>query len=162
MKINSVQTHSNSFRRNINNHTVVAVGSDHAGFNLKGKVVEHLKEEGYDVKDVGCYSTESCDYPVFAHDVAKKVSQDEADFGILVCGTGIGMSIAANRHKGIRAAVVGDPFSAQATRAHNNSNILCLGERVLQENAALDIVDTWLNTEFSGEEKHQRRIDLIG
>ena len=156
MKIASIQAHPYSFKGN----KTIAVASDHGGFNLKSKVVEHLKEKGYKVNDIGCDSVKSCNYPDFAHNVAQKVTKGEADLGILVCGTGIGMSIAANKHEGIRASAVENAFSAKATKAHNDSNILCLGERVLGDGVALDIVDNWLNTEFEGG-RHQNRIDLI-
>ena len=109
---------------------------------------------------MGTYSTDSCDYPIIAQKVAKEVVAGNADKGILICGTGIGMSIAANKIKGIRAALCSDTFSARATRAHNNSNILCLGQRAIGECLALDIVDVWLHTEFEGG-RHQRRIDEI-
>ncbi len=138
----------------------IAIGSDHGGFEYKEKIKEYLKSKGYDFVDVGTYSTDSCDYPVIAKDVANKVVSGDVDRGILICGTGIGMSITANKVKGIRAALCGDTFSARATRAHNNSNILCLGERVIGIQLALDIVDIWLNTDFEGG-RHQRRIDMI-
>ena len=134
----------------------VAIGSDHGGFRYKGIIEDYLKSKDIDFVDVGTNSTESCDYPIFA----KKVAKGEVDRGILICGTGIGMSITANKVTGIRAALCGDTYSARATRAHNNSNVLCLGERVIGENLALDIVDVWLNTPFEGG-RHQRRIDMI-
>ena len=109
----------------------IVIGSDHAGFNLKNKVIEHLKEQGYDPHDVGTYSTDSCHYPDFAEKVADAVASGEYERGILVCGTGIGMSMAANKHKGIRAACCSDTFSARLTRLHNDANILCFGERVV-------------------------------
>ncbi len=138
----------------------IAIGSDHGGFRYKGMIEEYLKSKGVEFVDVGTNSAESCDYPVYAKKVAEKVANGEVDRGILICGTGIGMSITANKVKGIRASLCGDTFSARATRAHNNSNILCLGERVIGENLALDIVDIWLNTPFEGG-RHQRRIDMI-
>lgn len=138
----------------------IAIGSDHGGFRYKGIIEEYLKSKGVEFVDVGTNSTESCDYPVYAKKVAEKVANGEVDRGILICGTGIGMSITANKVKGIRASLCGDTFSARATRAHNNSNILCLGERVIGENLALDIVDIWLSTPFEGG-RHQRRIDMI-
>lgn len=138
----------------------IAIGSDHGGFEYKNKIVDYLKAKGYSVEDVGTYSTDSCDYPLIAKDVAQKVASKEFDRGILVCGTGIGMSIVANKFKGIRASVCGDKFSAQATRAHNDSNILCMGQRVIPFDLALEITDIWLNTEFEGG-RHKRRVDMI-
>ena len=119
-----------------------------------------LRRCGLNGIDVGTYTTESCDYPLIAKNVAEKVASGVANRGILICGTGIGMSIAANKVQGIRAALCGDTYSARATRAHNDSNILCLGERVIGENLALDIVDIWLKTDFEGG-RHTRRIDMI-
>ena len=138
----------------------VAVGSDHGGFEYKAKIIDYLKEHNFEYEDVGTFTKDSCDYPIIAKKVANKVVSGEADKGILICGTGIGMSITANKVKGIRAALCSDTFSARATRAHNNSNILCLGERVIGDCLALDIVDVWLYTEFEGG-RHQRRIDEI-
>ncbi len=138
----------------------IAIGSDHGGFRYKRSIIDFLKSKEIDVTDVGTYSEESCDYPDIARKVASKVVSGDVDRGILICGTGIGMSIAANKVKGIRASLCGDTFSARATRAHNNSNILCLGERVIGESLAMDIVDVWLNTEFEGG-RHQRRVDSI-
>lgn len=138
----------------------IAIGSDHGGFEYKSEIIDYLKENGYTYTDVGTYSKESCDYPIIAKKVAQKIVSGEADRGILICGTGIGMSIAANKVKGIRAALCSDTFSAKATRAHNNSNILCLGQRAIGDCLALDIVTVWLNTEFEGG-RHQRRIDEI-
>lgn len=137
----------------------IVIGSDHGGFNLKGTIIEYLKSNNIDFTDVGTYSTESCDYPEIAKKVANKVVEENCR-GILVCGTGIGMSISANKVKGIRASLCGDTFSAKYTRLHNNSNILCLGERVIGKGLALEIVDIWLKTEFEGG-RHQRRIDMI-
>ena len=139
----------------------IVVGADHGGFAYKQKIVEFLKKKGITVEDYGTYSEESCDYPVFAKKVAQAVASGEFDRGILICGTGIGMSIAANKVKGIRAALCGDTFSAHATREHNDSNILCLGARVIGDELALDIVNVWINTEFSKQERHQRRIDML-
>ena len=138
----------------------VAVGSDHGGFEYKAKIIDYLKEHNFEYEDVGTFTKDSCDYPIIAKKVATKVVSGEADKGILICGTGIGMSITANKVKGIRAALCSDTFSARATRAHNNSNILCLGERVIGDCLAIDIVDVWLHTEFEGG-RHQRRIDEI-
>ena len=140
--------------------TKIAIGSDHGGFEYKAKIIDYLKEHNFEYEDMGTYTTESCDYPVIAKKVANEIVSGKADKGILVCGTGIGMSIAANKVKGIRAALCSDTFSARATRAHNNSNILCLGQRAIGECLALEIVDVWLHTEFEGG-RHQRRIDKI-
>lgn len=137
----------------------IIIGSDHGGFRLKNDIIAHLKDKGFDVVDMGCETEESCDYPPIAQAVAKSVLSDNVR-GILVCGTGIGMSISANRFEGIRASLCSDTFSARMTRMHNNSNILCLGQRVLGAGLALDIVDIWLDTEFEGG-RHQRRIDMI-
>ena len=136
----------------------IVIGSDHGGYSLKNKIIEHLKEQGIEVSDLGCYSTESCDYPLVAKEVAKKVLETGCK-GILVCGTGIGMSIAANRFKGVRASHCTDTFTARMTRMHNDSNILCLGERITGSGLALDIVDIWIKTEFEGG--RQRRINII-
>lgn len=138
----------------------IAIGSDHGGYEYKEQIVSHLKEKGYECVDVGTYSTDSCDYPVIARAVTTKITTGEADRGILICGTGIGMSIVANKIKGIRAALCGDTFSARASRAHNNSNVLCLGERVIGINLAMDIVDIWLESKFEGG-RHQRRVDMM-
>ena len=139
--------------------TKILIASDHGGYNLKNVIINHLKKQSYDVEDFGCYNTESCDYPVYAKTVAEEVIKTNAK-GILVCGTGIGMSIAANRIKGIRASHCTDTYSAKMTRKHNDSNILCLGERITGNGLALEIVDTWLNTEFE-DDKHKKRIDMI-
>lgn len=137
----------------------IVIGSDHGGYSLKNKIIEHLKEQGIEVSDLGCYSTESCDYPLVAKEVAKKVLENGCK-GILVCGTGIGMSIAANRFKGVRASHCTDTFTARMTRMHNDSNILCLGERITGSGLALDIVDIWIKTEFEGG-RHTKRIDML-
>lgn len=138
----------------------IAIGCDHGGFNLKNEIIKHLSSKNIELKDFGTYTMESCDYPEIAKEVAENVSKKEFDFGILVCGTGIGVSIAANKVPGIRAALCHDTFSAHATREHNNANILTLGERVVGTGLALDIVDTFLNSKFQGD-RHQRRIDKI-
>ena len=139
--------------------TKIIIGSDHGGFKLKNEIIQHIEKLGYEVFDLGCYSTESCDYPLIAQTVAKKVLEEKSK-GILICGTGIGVSIAANRFSGIRASHCTDTFTARMTRMHNDSNILCLGERITGTGLALDIVDIWLNTEFEGG-RHQKRIDMI-
>ena len=138
----------------------IFIGSDHGGFNLKNLIVKHLTAQGADIQDCGCYTAEACDYPNIAKDVSQLVANNNNSLGILVCGTGIGMSIAANKIKGIRASLCGDTYSAKMTRLHNNSNILCLGERVLGNGLALEIVDIWLNTDFEAG-RHQRRIDML-
>jgi ribose 5-phosphate isomerase B len=138
----------------------VAIGCDHAGFELKEKIVEYLALKGYDYKDFGTYSVESCDYPKVAKTVAKAVADKSFERGILVCGSGIGVSIAANKVRGIRAALCWNMFTAKSSRSHNDSNILCLGQRVTEIDLAIDIVDTWLNTEFEGG-RHKVRVDMI-
>lgn len=140
---------------------IIAVGNDHAGYRMKLEIVQHLMKRGFEVKDTGCHSEESCDYPDFAKRVAKTVADGEAEKGILICGTGIGMSIAANKVPGIRAAVVTNEFMAQMTREHNDANVLCIGARVLDAETALKLVDIYLDTPFSGEEKHRRRISKL-
>lgn len=138
----------------------IALGSDHGGYGLKEAIKEMLKEKGIDFEDFGTYSTDSVDYPDFAEKVAGAVVSGNYDQGILCCGTGIGISIAANKMPGIRAALCGDCFSARMAREHNNANILCLGGRVVGTGLALQIVETWLKSEFQGG-RHQRRIDKI-
>ena len=138
----------------------IAVGSDHGGVDLKEEIIKFLKSENYDVKDFGTNSKESCDYPDYALPVAEAIVAKEFDFGILICGTGIGISIAANKVPGIRAALCSDTFSAHATREHNDANILTLGARVVGSGLALDIVKTFLSTKFEGD-RHQGRIDKI-
>lgn len=140
---------------------MIAIGSDHGGFELKKKLMEHLSERGLEYKDFGTYSSASCDYPVYAKAVARTVASGECDRGILICGTGIGVSMTANKVHGIRAALCGDCFSAEATRQHNDANILCMGARVVGEGLALKIADTFLDTPFSNDERHIRRISMI-
>ncbi len=135
----------------------IAIGSDHAGFSLKEVVRLHLEGLGHDVFDKGVHEKTSVDYPDFADAVTDSVLGGEAELGVLVCGTGIGMSMAANRRQGIRAAVVSDTFSARATRLHNDCNVLCLGERVVGPGLATDLVDAWLGAEFEGG-RHLRRV----
>jgi len=139
----------------------IALGSDHGGFTLKEQIKSYLIGKGYEVKDFGTYSPESVDYPTFGLKAALAVSKGECDKGIVICSTGIGISIAANKVKGIRAALCSDTFSARLTREHNDTNVLALGAFIVGEKLAYAIVDTWLGTEFSGEERHQRRIDEI-
>ncbi|GAB3058168.1 ribose 5-phosphate isomerase B [Salinicoccus sesuvii] len=138
----------------------VIIASDHGGFNLKASVVAALREKGVEITDFGPDSSDSVDYPDYARPVAEKVASGEFDRGILVCGTGIGMSISANKVKGIRCALVHDTFSAKATRAHNNSNMLAMGERVIGPGLAQDIVDVWLSTDYEGG-RHERRVCKI-
>ncbi|ENK1244073.1 ribose 5-phosphate isomerase B [Clostridium sp. FAM 1755] len=138
----------------------IALGSDHAGLPLKNEIIKHLKDKGIEIEDFGTYTEESCDYPDYAKKVAEKVAAKEFDFGILVCGTGIGISIAANKVKGIRAALCSDTFSAHACREHNNANILALGQRVVGVGLALDIVDNFLNAKFQGG-RHENRINKM-
>ncbi len=140
---------------------MIALGSDHGGYGLKQEVIKHLEERGIEYKDYGCYSEESCDYPIYGKKVAEAVVGGECEFGIIICGTGIGISISANKVPGIRAALCHDCFSAQATREHNNANILAMGARVIGPGLALKIVDTFLDTPFSNEERHVRRISMI-
>lgn len=139
----------------------VAIGCDHGGINLKPVLVDYLKKNAIEFKDFGCFSSESVDYNDYALAVSQSVADGEYDFGILICGTGIGMSIVANKVKGIRCGHCHDVFSAKMTRLHNNANVLALGERVVGAGLMLMIVDAFLNTEFSGDERHQRRVDKI-
>jgi len=136
------------------------VGSDHGGFEFKQLIIEFLKEICQEVDDTGCYSTDSVDYPDFADTVCRKVQSGECERGILICGTGIGMSIAANRHRDIRAALCHESYTARMSREHNDANVLCLGGRVLGPEIALDVVDTWVETEFAGG-RHQQRLDKL-
>ena len=138
----------------------IGVGSDHAGVNLKNKIAEFLKEKGYEVTDYGTNSTASCDYPVYAKAVAKSVANGENERGIICCGSGIGVSIAANKVKGVRAVLAHEPYSAMLSRLHNDANVLCLGERITGESLALDIVETWLHSEYEGG-RPQRRVDML-
>ncbi len=140
--------------------TKITVGCDHAGYLLKLKVIDHLKSRGIEVIDVGTHSTDSCDYPAIAHEVCKKIQEGVTALGILICGTGIGMSMAANKHRGIRAAACSDTFSARLTRLHNDANVLCFGERVVGQGLALDLVDAFIDADFEGG-KHGRRVDMI-
>ena len=138
----------------------VAIGSDHGGYQLKGEILAFLKEKGYEVKDFGTYGEESCDYADYSIVVAEAVAAKEFDFGILICGTGIGIGIAANKVPGVRAALCSDTFSAHATREHNDANILTLGQRVVGAGLALDIVNTFLTSKFEGD-RHIQRINKI-
>lgn len=138
----------------------IAIGSDHGGYILKEEIKKWLSENGYEYEDFGTHSTDSCDYPDIARAVARAVAAEPGRLGIIVCGTGIGVSIVANKVKGIRAALCNDTFSARASREHNNANILTLGERVIGRGLALDIVKVWLTSEFAGG-RHQTRVDKI-
>lgn len=138
----------------------IAIGADHGGFRLKEIIVQYLRGKNIEFVDFGTFDEESCHYPVFAKKVASAVSDGTCDKGILICGTGIGVSITANKFKGIRAALCGDTFSAKMSRAHNNANILCLGQRVIGEGLAIEIVESWLNTDFEGG-RHKVRVDMI-
>ena len=140
---------------------MIAIGSDHGGFDLKEKVKAHLLEKGYEVKDTGCYEKVSVDYPTFGHAVAKAVAAGECEKGIVICTTGIGISITANKSAGIRCALCSEPLSAKMTRLHNDANVLAMGAALVGDMMAMEIVDTFLGTAFSGDERHQRRIDLI-
>ena len=136
----------------------IIMGSDHAGYNLKLKVKAHLEARGFEVMDVGTHTTDSCNYTVYADALCKAIAAGEADLGILVCGTGIGMSMAANKHKGIRAACCENTFSARMTRMHNDANVLCFGERVIGYGLACDMADLFVDTPFEGG-RHQARVD---
>ncbi len=140
---------------------MIAIGCDHGGFELKNKIIEYLEKNNIDYKDFGTYSTESTDYPIYGKKVAESVASGECEKGILICTTGIGISITANKVKGIRAALCHDVFSAKSTRLHNNANILAMGGGVIGTGLALEITDAFLNTEFSNEERHIRRVNMI-
>nr|WP_321467118.1 ribose 5-phosphate isomerase B [uncultured Desulfobulbus sp.] len=139
----------------------IAIGCDHGGFGLKKEICQLLEQAGHTVNDVGCFSEQSVDYPEFADKVCKAVVDGQSDRGILICGTGIGMSIAANRHRQIRAALCHEAVTARLSREHNDANVLCLGARVLGVSIVLDIVSVWLETEFAGG-RHLRRISMMG
>ena len=140
---------------------MIALGCDHGGYSLMQEVKAHLEERGLEYKDFGCYSEESVDYPVYGKKAAEAVASGECERGIIICGTGIGISMAANKVKGVRAALCHDCFSAAATREHNDANMLAMGARVIGPGLALKIVDIFLDTEFSGDERHVRRITMI-
>ena len=140
---------------------MIAIGSDHGGFALKQALMAHLDQRGLAYRDFGTYSEASCDYPVYAKAVANAVASGECERGIIICGTGIGVSITANKIPGIRAALCGDCFSAEAARLHNDANILCMGARVVGEGLAVKITDTFLDTPFSNDPRHIRRISQI-
>ena len=138
----------------------IAIGCDHGGYALKLAVKKHLEEKGYEVVDYGCHSTESVDYPVYGEKVGRAVAGGECDLGVLICGTGIGISLAANRVKGVRTAVCSEPYSAEMTRRHNNANIIAFGARVVGEGTAMTIVDAFLGAQFEGG-RHARRVDML-
>ncbi|MTM52048.1 ribose 5-phosphate isomerase B [Turicibacter sanguinis] len=139
----------------------MGLGSDHGGYNLKEEIKKHLESKGIECVDFGTENgVDSVDYPIYGEKVAKAVVSKDVDYGILCCGTGIGISLAANKVKGIRCAVVSDTFSAKMSKAHNNANMLSLGERVIGKGLALEIVDAWINTEFEGE-RHLRRVNML-
>ncbi len=138
----------------------IGIGNDHSALEMKAEIIDYLKERGCEVVDYGTNSTESCDYPIYGEKVARAVAAGEVDQGILICGTGLGISLAANKVKGIRAAVCSEPYTAKMARLHNDCNILAFGARVIGPELAKMIVETWLDTEFEGG-RHQRRVDLI-
>ena len=140
---------------------MIALGCDHGGYELMQEVIKYLEEQNIEYKNFGTDSLSSCDYPVYAKKVAHAVANKECELGILICGTGIGISIAANKVKGVRAALCHDVFSAEATKLHNNANILAMGGHVVGPGLAIKIVDTFLNTPFSNDERHNRRISMI-
>jgi len=139
----------------------IAIGADHAGYRLKAELLDFIRSLGHELEDFGAHGPASVDYPDFASAVCNKVRSGEVDRGILICGTGIGMSIAANKMQGIRCALVHDVFSAKATREHNDTNVLAMGERVIGPGLAQEIVATWLSTEFSNGERHRNRIGKV-
>ena len=138
----------------------IVIGSDHAGLELKNKIVVYLKELNYEVKDIGTHIKDSCDYPVIAKELSQLVANGSYPKGILICGTGLGMAITANKTKGIRAVTVSDTTSAKCSRSHNDSNVLCFGERIVGEYLAKDIVKIWLDTDFDGG-RHSKRVNMI-
>ena len=139
----------------------IAIGCDHGALALKNKLADHLRKQGHEVSDFGTYTLDSCDYPEFAAAAARAVAGGECEKGIVLCTTGIGVSITANKIDGIRCALLSDPWSAKMTRLHNDTNMMAMGAGVVGENLALEIADIWLGTEFSGEARHQRRIDKL-
>lgn len=140
---------------------MIGIASDHGGFNLKQEVIKYLKQNNIDFKDYGCFDETSVDYPIYAKSLAKDVANKNLEKGILICGTGIGVSICANKISGVRCALCSDVFSAKATREHNDANILAMGERVIGVGLALEIVKAFLETPFSNDERHIRRINMI-
>lgn len=140
---------------------MIALGCDHGGYDLKVSVIKHLEERGIEYKDFGCFTKDSCDYPVFGRAAADAVASGECEKGIVICTTGIGISITANKVKGIRCALCSEPLSAKMTRLHNDANMLAMGAGLVGPNMANEIVDVFLDTEYSGEERHSKRIALI-
>ncbi len=139
---------------------MIAIGCDHGGINIKNAVIDYMKENGIEYTDFGCYTEESVDYPIYAYKVARTVADGQAELGIICCGTGIGVSMAANKVKGIRAAVCTDEFCAEMTRRHNNANIMCMGGRVIDEAKAVKLASIFLNTPFEGG-RHEKRVNMI-
>ena len=139
----------------------IVLGCDHAGFPIKDAIIHHIKEAGHEVIEVGTFSSDSCHYPIFAHAACEKILDGTCERGILICGTGIGMSIAANKHSGIRAACCSDVFSARLTREHNDANVLCFGERVVGLGLALDLVDAFLNADYANNGNHVTRVKML-
>lgn len=140
---------------------MIGIGCDHGGYDLKQVIIAYLEEQGLEYRDFGCMDKKSCDYPIYGRIVAEAVSDGTCEKGIVICTTGIGISITANRIPGIRCALCSDTVSARLTRLHNDANMLAMGAGIVGENLAVSIVDTFLHTEFSGEERHQKRINLI-
>lgn len=138
----------------------IAIGNDHSALELKAIIIKHLEDKGHEVIDFGTYTNESCDYPIYGEKVAVAIKEKQAELGVLICGTGIGISLAANKVPGIRAAVCSEPYSAKMTRAHNNANIIAFGARVVGQDLAKMIVDAFVDTQFEGE-RHQRRVDML-
>lgn len=138
----------------------IAIGCDHTAIDLKETIKKHLQDMGHEVEDVGTYSKESCDYPLYGFKVANKIKNGEAERGVLICGTGVGISLAANKVKGIRAVVCSEPYTAKMARMHNNAQIVAMGARVVSDGLATDIVDAFMNAEFEGG-RHQRRVDIL-
>lgn len=139
----------------------IVFGCDHAGYEIKDAVIAHIKEKGHEVTEVGTYSSASCHYPIYAAAACKKILSGEAELGILICGTGVGMSIAANKHDGIRAACCSDCFSARLTREHNDANVLCIGQRVVGVGLALDLVDAFLDATYANSGNHLTRVAML-
>lgn len=140
---------------------VIGIGNDHAAVEMKNQIKEFLEEKGYQVINYGTDSDESCDYPEYGEKVGRAVAEGKVDAGVLICGTGIGISIAANKVKGVRAAVVSEPVSARLTKEHNNANIIAFGSRIVGIEMAKEIVSAWLNAEYIGSGRHERRVDMI-
>lgn len=140
---------------------MIAIGSDHGGFDMKQIIIAYFEEKNIEYKDVGCYDKSSCDYPIYGKAVAEAVAAGECEKGIVICTTGVGISMAANKVKGVRAALCSEPYSAKMTRLHNDANVLAIGGALVGKNMAIEIVETFLNTEFSEGENHIRRIGLL-